>query len=887
MNVKSFCAFAATIALVACPEPPLEPASPALPDVPRSPDGGLDGEISPDVPSTLPPLDLSTPLAAGEARAGVIDKSSDLLTGPKADGRIGDVKMYNAKAAFIIEGVRRVDGYRYYGGNAVDMSALNADGSQSTQDVFGELAHSWNLMAFEAQSVEVVDDGRVSGTAHVRISGQASNLAFADSFIRSFLNPDPLTVDISYDYFLGPDEPYLRHDVTIINVGTEPAEISPPVLLSNQGDGLFHFRRRDGFSTSGGPVDYIAMTGARSAVGLMTSDTTLEFAFDYSNVLICLEQDFSVPIGESHTRSYYFAVSDAGQNGLDAIAADLGMTTAKDATIEGTVSLPATASPAEAIVAVWDGGEPMTMRPLNSDGTYALGVGEGDYRVEVYVPKHGSPTPVEVSALSGQSVTADFVVEAAATITASVVDSSGDPVDARVMFVVDPADSATASPYPPESFDVRGDGSWSWSDGGYGRVSAVGYAIGGETTQIVPAGTYTLQATRGFNYTIDSAQVSVAAGDTGSVTLTIDKVVDSTGWVSGDFHIHALRSPDSNVPWDVRVLQAVTVEMEAPPLTEHVTLASLGPAIEELDVGARIIEVPGQEVTTFEFGHFNSFPLEYRDDEPNNGAVFPYDKTPAALFEAIRSQGKWEPFVQVNHPRGTAIGGYFDYIGFDNTTGQSQRTGDSYSTNFDGVEVFNGSCGVGEEFDDWVAMTNMGWRKALSSGSDSHKERGIVGTPRQVVNIAQAEVRADLGAYAEAIRRRRSFVTCGPFVRFETVDLTASLGDMATVDSGGEVAFRVQVSAPSWQALTEARILRNGEVIDVLPITEVASGVRLDATVTDTPEADAWYMVWVTGTGDVLPVYNSGAPAAFTNPIEVDADGDEQWTAPGLPAAEP
>ena len=82
--------------------------------------------------------------------------------------------------------------------------------------------------------------------------------------------------------------------------------------------------------------------------------------------------------------------------------------------------------------------------------------------------------------------------------------------------------------------------------------------------------------------------------------------------------------------------------------------------------------------------------------------------------------------------------------------------------------------------------------------------------------------------------------------------------------------------------LTEVRLYRDGVVVDAVPIETTADGVRIDTEFTDTPEKDAWYMVGVFGSGNLMPVYKSGPPNAFTNPIEVDVDGNGEWTPPAL-----
>ena len=54
-------------------------------------------------------------------------------------------------------------------------------------------------------------------------------------------------------------------------------------------------------------------------------------------------------------------------------------------------------------------------------------------------------------------------------------------------------------------------------------------------------------------------------------------------------------------------------------------------------------------------------------------------------------------------------------------------------------------------------------------------------------------------------------------------------------------------------------------------------------------EADSFVTVEIEGRpGRVYSALAPGfAPFAFTNPIFVDADGDGQWTAPGLPSPLP
>ena len=127
-------------------------------------------------------------------------------------------------------------------------------------------------------------------------------------------------------------------------------------------------------------------------------------------------------------------------------------------------------------------------------------------------------------------------------------------------------------------------------------------------------------------------------------------------------------------------------------------------------------------------------------------------------------------------------------------------------------------------------------------------------------------------------------MSCGPFVRFEAVKADGDpvgLGGRVMADGNGDVLFHATIEAPTWMTLTEARLWENGVVIDVFDLTGAADPVvRFDDDLTVAPDADAWYALEVVGTGSLSPI-GSGSPYALTNGIEVDADGDGDWTPPG------
>ena len=831
-------------------------------------------------PLPPPPADVAERLEPGQVRAGIIQDNAARIGGIKSDGGIGDLKIYNAYVAFVVEGPGRAKaGYRYWGGNVVDADIVRPEGELG-RDVFSEVWHTWNLHIFRPDEVEIVDDGSDGQEAHVRLTGGATVFDWAWSFLGGLLGGQLEDLHVVYDYRLGPEDHHLRQTVTLTNLKDQPMDAPIPLTFSNQGDGLSTWSQPTGFDFEGGPIEALNLVGwdvSHSIIpqGAMTFDVLL----DYSNVVAIMEPAIDLAPGESLTHEYLHLVAEGGSAAIDAGTARLlGKDEQVVGTLAGTVAIPDGASAMRTWVAVRADGAPVATVPLDpATGGFEIEVAAGSYSVVAYAPGHAPSEGGVAEVVADATAEVSLQLPAAARVKVTVQTSDGVPVDGRVRLV---AQGATPSPFPQDDVWIRRKGEWRWG-GSYGKTSAIGYAMGGEIELWVPAGEYEAVATRGFSYEVDEQPVTATAETPSEVALVLDRVVDTTGWVSADFHIHALRSPDSDTPYDIRARQAASEDLDLPILTEHVQIGGLQEVIEELDLTDLVIGIHGQEVTTFEYGHFNAFPLAEDPDGTNYGAVFPYDKRPAELFEAIRNQSEGDEIIQVNHPRGSDLGSYFSWAGLS-VADLSTDKPDEWDTNWDAIEVFNGSCGGNEVLADWIAMTNAGWRKTLAGGSDSHREDDPIGLPRVWIQVDRAEVAADHHAVVAPVRERRAFVSCGPFVRFETADGAAGLGDLADVAGDGTITFHVQVQAPSWITLDDVMLYRNGVVIAVVPIEVHEGGVRLDTELTDQPAADAWYAVEVKGHGSLLPVHKNGPPRAFTNAIEVDADGDGEWTPPGL-----
>lgn len=854
-----------------------------LADTPLIADIVADGVdvVQPGDAVVVEPPDLTEPLLPGDVRAGVVTDAAALFSGLKADGEVGDLKLYNAHVGFVVEGVRRADGFRYWGGNLADITLFGADGEPS-EDLYGEAFFLWNLGAFEPQLAEVVSDGR-EGEAHVRLTGRTVALALTAGFFSALLDVDAPDLEVIYDYRLGPDDRALRLTITLRNPDPKALEVEWPIILANHGDGAFAFAPSAGFDTKEAiavAIPSFDIVGRKLGYGVVVAEGGMTLFGTYEGLSLATLETFVLPGGGEATFERYFAASDNSVAGLDALRRQLLQVAQEPAFVEGHVTLPPSVAPETAYVAVVGpkDNDIITIAPVDADGAFSLELdpARDPTVVRAIARDHAisEDAPLDVIGLvPGETSQVQLEIVEAGTVTVSVTDKAdGRPVPARVTFVRK-GDTPTA--HPPSATRLYPQ----WRD----NANNVAYVIGDSATVTLPAGTYRAIATRGFSYEWDEADVTVSAGSDTALSLGIERVIDTSGWVSADFHVHAIGSMDSFVPWKVRAQQALTDDLDLPMVTEHDYVAEPARVADAGDGGGQLVGMAAQEVTTLEYGHFGAFPLVWDPDAVNNGAVFAHGQEPADLFAAIRGANPGDELIQVNHPRTIALGGYFTFVGYDSEDG-SVREPERWSMDWDTIEVFSRDCGDtnnnSQTVADWTSMTNRGYRKTLASGSDVHDQWEAAGSPRNWIQADLAALRDDPQTLVAPVRGRRLFVTCGPFVRFEASDGTG-LGGMTTPGGDGVVTFHAKVEAPTWMGVDEVRLLENGAVIAVRDVSAPTDPiVRFDDTFDVTPVSDAWYTLEVLGSGSMAPLTRAGPPYAMTNPIEVDADGDGVWTPP-------
>ncbi|HYG74964.1 MAG TPA: CehA/McbA family metallohydrolase [Planctomycetota bacterium] len=418
--------------------------------------------------------------------------------------------------------------------------------------------------------------------------------------------------------------------------------------------------------------------------------------------------------------------------------------------------------------------------------------------------------------------------------------------------------------------------------------TGVVYTRDGTATVGVPAGTYTLYATRGFEYSMATRQITIAAGQAQDVNLQITREVPTPGLIACDTHIHTRTfSGHGDATDDERMLTIAGEGIELAVSTEHNLHADYAPAQARTGLTNAFTTVVGNEITT-KAGHFNAFPI-------NSGSPVPDSKQTdwPVLLKSIRGT----PGVQVitlNHPRD--LHSNFTPFGPQNlnaVTGEHYRIADF---SIDAVEVVTSAAlqsDIELQFRDWFALLNYGFRTAGIGSSDSHDvTRFILGQGRTYARCDDSTPgKIDIDAACRSFREGRVAASMGLLCDVRVNERFAP-GDVAAA-SGAEVKIVATVLGPSWVNADRVQLFANGELLREQSI-EASSKIE-KAKVTWTiprPAQDTHLIVMATGPGVTAPCWAIPRPyqptsktwtprvIGATNPVWLDADGDGVYTPP-------
>jgi hypothetical protein len=263
------------------------------------------------------------------------------------------------------------------------------------------------------------------------------------------------------------------------------------------------------------------------------------------------------------------------------------------------------------------------------------------------------------------------------------------------------------------------------------------YAPKGQAQLKVRPGNYKVTASRGIEYELGIADnIEAKAGHINEISLIVKHSVSTPNAISADLHVHTNYSHDAKLSDQSRVESYAGEGVDYFVTTDHNRIRDIQPIVEAMGLERWLKTGIGVELTTFEMGHFNAFPLKYDHTQFHGGnpdwfkketrytedIAFPAHEikrplrglregiSPGEIFASLRELGNLcesdpkcaKTIIQINHPRDTILG-YFSVFNMDSDTGLPLYTSgitqpisrefdaDQFSFDFDAIEFFNGS----------------------------------------------------------------------------------------------------------------------------------------------------------------------------------------------------
>ena len=437
---------------------------------------------------------------------------------------------------------------------------------------------------------------------------------------------------------------------------------------------------------------------------------------------------------------------------------------------------------------------------LNNVKIGMLAVDEKDMRIYYAVPQGlltregntlviqcASPTPddVFVGEITFYPKTIDLVL-GESQITFEIIAEDGEPIPGRITLVDEHGVLQTIVTEKNDSLAVRP-----------GYV----YSNGRGTVRTV-SGEYTLYATRGFEYGVDSLRVTLEPGKTRHCKFILKREVDTRGWVSSDTHLHTYTHSGHGDCTDIE--RAVTIAgegIEVPIMTEHNKHVDLDAMAMKSGTRSHYTPVTGNEVTT-RVGHFNIFPVSAGSKPVDHEA-----KDWRELSQRIHA-----PVIILNHGRDV----HHTFRPFD-AKRYLQSAGWRLDENeffANAMEVINSGSQQSDPmqlFHDWFGLLNRGHAVTPVGSSDSHDvSRFFAGQARTFVQCDDQDVaNINLDSFLKNFIDGRVMVSLGLLVQLSVNDLGP--GDL--VPAADSLRVVAEVHGPGWSNAEKIALYANGKKI--------------------------------------------------------------------------
>ncbi len=515
-----------------------------------------------------------------------------------------------------------------------------------------------------------------------------------------------------------------------------------------------------------------------------------------------------------------------------------------------------------------------------ADGKLAFELPHGKYQLTVEALGRPAKTFALDTSHAGKL---DIELDACGYVVGAITDEKGGPIPCKVAFH---GIDGTESPfYGPDS--------------AAGGVQNVYYTHNGKFREEIGPGKYEVIISRGPEYDAVTQTISVQAGQDTKIAARLERVVDTAGWISTEYHSHSSPSGDNSGSQFGRVLNLLCEHLEFAPCTEHNRIDTYTPHLKRLGSEHLMATCTGMELTgqPLPANHQNAFPLIHKPRTQDGGGPVT-DLNPEVQIERLAMwDNKSDKLVQGNHPNIHQI------LGDKDTDGKPDAGFRKMLGFMDVIEVHppaeilvaaddEGFKTKRNPMFQWMQLLNLGYRITGVVNTDAHYNYHGSGWLRNYVKSTTDDpAKVKTMDMVHTSERGNVVMTTGPFMEVSLRSLDSdkkdkpptSPGDDA-VAKGGKVELSIRVQCSNWLDVNRVQVFVNGRASKhnltrrTTPDKFNNGVVKFDQKLTIELEKDAHVIVAAAGEGLELgrvmgPRFGKQMPIAVSNPIFVDVDG--------------
>ncbi|MDB4786333.1 CehA/McbA family metallohydrolase [Planctomycetaceae bacterium] len=427
------------------------------------------------------------------------------------------------------------------------------------------------------------------------------------------------------------------------------------------------------------------------------------------------------------------------------------------------------------------------------------------------------------------------------------------------------------------------------------------YSVHGQLYCPLDPGKYEMYFSRGPEYDMESRELEVVTGQMQQIKVQLERVVDTTGWISSDLHSHSSPSGDNTSDQYGRVENLLCEHLEFAPCTEHNRINSYTPHLKQMDLTHLMATCTGIELTgsPTPANHQNAFPLHHHRHTQNGGG-------PRASFNPelqIERLAMWDnnskKLVQMNHPNLHQI------YGDANTDGIPDEGFREMLRWTDVVEVHpmetifrdipnRSSSGRRKKIAmlQWLQLLNQGHRIPGVINTDSHYNHHGSGWRRNwFASSTDDPAKISTDEMVREIEAGHIVMSNGPFLSVSGLSGSQQVAAIPGDDllaRDGKVSLKIRVQCPNWLDVNRVQVFINGRPSAKHNYSRTNSNnlfgnqnavVKFDSTLNLILKEDTHVIVATIGENLTMENvmggrYGRRAPMAVSNPIFVDIDGD-------------